>query len=78
MAECAYCQWKFAEAVADGRTLVILDRDMPGVEHRAGELEAIWREQGEPDREVIIDRRVRRSPPEGPARRDNDKRMIFH
>lgn len=78
MAECAYCQWKFAEARSDDRTLVILDRDMPGVEHRAGELEAMWREQGASDREVIIDRRIRRGVGETPRRRHYDKNMIFH
>lgn len=78
MAECAYCQWKFAEARSDDQTLVILDRGMPGVKHRAGEFEVIWRDRGEPGRAAIIDRRVRRSQSDGPKRRRYDKRMLFH
>lgn len=77
MAECAYCSWRFAEARSDDHTLVILDRNMPGVEERADELKVIWRDAGIFDRMPVIDRRIRLGSEDGPKRRHYDKRMIF-
>ena len=57
MAECAYCSRRFAEVAADNQSLVILDRNEYNVWDVAEDLMARWRESGELEKEVVVDRR---------------------
>jgi hypothetical protein len=58
MAECAYCGCRFAEVRNTYQTLVILDGARPDAWEKAEELMAEWQEQGELEREAIVDRRI--------------------
>lgn len=79
MAECAYCDWKFAEVRYGNHMLVILDKDMPGVWDKAEELKGGWRESGEKDKEAIVDRRISREERSGEEnRRYFEKGMVLH
>lgn len=77
MAECAYCGWRFAEAKNQNQTLLILDREMPGVWDLAEEFMSRWQESGELEKEAIVDRRISDESFTGPGRRSHrDKKVI--
>lgn len=77
MAACAYCQWRFALAEGENQTLVILDRNKPGVWEMAEELMAVWQKHGELGKEAIVDRRISRENREDIGRRLQDRQMII-
>jgi len=58
LAECAYCNHRFAEVREDFQTLVILDGREPGVWEKAEKLVCYWQEHGQLEKEVIVDRRL--------------------
>lgn len=57
LAECAYCDRRFAEVRTAYQRLVVLDRDVDGVWELAERLAARWQEDGDLESEVIVDRR---------------------
>ena len=71
MAECAYCGIRFAEVRNTYQTLVILDNRLPNPWETAEELMAEWQEQGELEREAIVDRRIGEERFQGKDRRVN-------
>jgi hypothetical protein len=77
MAECAYCEWKFAVVKGENQTLVILDHDMPGAWETAENLMAGWQENGELEKEAIVDRRLSREEHKGAGRRFQDKAVVL-
>ena len=71
MAECAYCGARFAEVRNTYQTLVILDSQLPNAWEKAEELMAEWQEQGELEKEAIVDRRIGEERFQGHDRRVN-------
>jgi len=62
MAECAYCGSRFAEICTENQTLIILDSARSDVWEKAEELMAEWQENGELEKEAIVDRRLEDMP----------------
>lgn len=59
MGECAYCGRRFAEVRSAYERLTVLDNRLPDAWKKAEELMNKWQEDGELDREAIVDRRLR-------------------
>jgi hypothetical protein len=69
MSECAYCGIPFAEARSPYQRLTIIDASLPNAWEIAERLMGEWQDNGVLDREVIVDRRLRREGFTGPERR---------
>jgi hypothetical protein len=72
LAECAYCERRFAQVSTPNQTLVILDRDQKSPWRIAEELMARWMESGELEKEAVVDRRYGEGRHFGPDRRRYD------
>jgi hypothetical protein len=69
MAECAYCAIPFAEVRSPYQRLTVIDGRLPDAWERAEAMMLEWQENGELDREVIVDRRHLDEDIDGPDRR---------
>ena len=79
LAECAYCDHRFAEVREDFQTLVILDGEESGAWEMAEKLTCYWQEHGQLEKEVIVDRRLNDSGHEGSDhRRSSGLAMQLH
>ncbi|MFA5802524.1 MAG: hypothetical protein WC911_08630 [Thermoleophilia bacterium] len=80
LAECAYCERRFAEIRQENQTLVVIN----GQESNAWELAEMmmtrWQERGELEKEVIVDRRLGENGFDGADRRRfaKSRHMAMH
>ena len=58
LAECAYCAHRFAEIRDEFETRIILDGSDAEAWDKAERLTVFWQENGELEKEVIVDRRL--------------------
>ncbi|MHB1396736.1 MAG: hypothetical protein ACYC6B_08245 [Thermoleophilia bacterium] len=69
MAGCAYCGQRFAEVRTPYQRMTVIDRHYPSAWTYAEVLMTRWQEDGELEREAIVDRRLSDGDFEGPERR---------
>ena len=69
LAECAYCDHRFAEIRDENQTIVVLDGGEPDTWMFAEQLVARWQDEGELEKEVVVNRRLSEEEYDGEDRR---------